>query len=242
MRSPDGATTPVAGATARRLLSALAVAAVFVLIGAFSWTRIVDTDLFWHLASGDWILSHHAVPRLEPFSYTASGRPWVDIHWLYQAALALLYRGCGLQGLALLRTVLILGLFAFLYVRGRRDGRGRGTVGAALLLAAIAGQERFLIRPEIVSWLLMAACLATLDGVIVSVSRRARRARLWLALPFLQVLWVNIQSLFILGPVLVALALAAAAAERIRGGNGADDRRNGTDDPAGDAPLGDLAG
>ena len=242
MTPPDGATTPGAGATARRLLSALAVAAVFVLIGAFSWTRIVDTDLFWHLASGDWILGRHAVPRLEPFSYTASGRPWIDIHWLYQAALALINRGFGLRGLAIVRSGLILGLFAFLYARGRRDGRGRATAGAALLLAAIAGQERFLIRPEVVSWLLMATFLATLDGVFAPMTRRARRARLWLALPLLQVLWVNIQSLFILGPVLVALALAAAAAERLRRRNGADNRGNGADDPAGDAPVGDLAG
>lgn len=237
--SADSMVPPAGPTKPARVLSAAAVAALFLLVAAFTWTKVVDTDLFWHLSSGEWILAHHAVPRVEPFSYTAAGKPWVDIHWAYQVAVALIHRAFGIAGLTVARSLLILGLFALLYVRGRRGGCGRGAVTATLLLAAIVSQERFLMRPEIVSWLLMAACLAILDGVFAASAEDARaradrRMRLWVALPLLQLLWVNVQSLFILGPVLIALAIAAAAAEMLR-------RPDGATGPS-TAPIGDLLG
>src|ERR1700742_4667510 len=38
---------------------------------------VVDFDLGWQMASGRSLLSHHAVPRTEMFSYTAHGVEWI---------------------------------------------------------------------------------------------------------------------------------------------------------------------
>src|SRR5207245_388332 len=55
-------------AAARTAAARAAAGALFLLAGALSLTRITDTDLYWHLASGDLIRRAGAVPRTEPFS------------------------------------------------------------------------------------------------------------------------------------------------------------------------------
>lgn len=203
------------GARGARALEILAVAALFTLIGALCLTRTTDTDLWWHLATGDLIRSVGEVPRADPFSYTARGHPWIDQHWLFQAALSSLYAAGGLPALDVLKVVLILGLFGFLYARGRRLAQAPAVLGV-LIVAALACQERFLMRPEIVSWLLMATVIAALEAALDEDRIGRRRVILWLALPLVQVVWVNVQGLFMLGPALLSLALLACAARLLR--------------------------
>ncbi|HEU4402096.1 MAG TPA: hypothetical protein VFT43_08320, partial [Candidatus Polarisedimenticolia bacterium] len=69
---------------------------------------------------------------------------------------------------------------------------------------------------EIVSWILMAAVLGALDRALATEVATVRRRILWGLLPALQILWVNIQSLFILGPAFMALALIAALVGLLR--------------------------
>src|ERR1700679_461281 len=38
---------------------------------------VVDFDLGWQMATGRYLLSHHAIPRTEIFSYTARGVEWI---------------------------------------------------------------------------------------------------------------------------------------------------------------------
>jgi tetratricopeptide (TPR) repeat protein len=193
-----------------KALAALAVAARFLLIGALSVTHVTDTDLWWHLAAGDQIRQTGAIPHQETFSYTAIGRRWLDVHWLFQVILSWLYARGGLEVLQIVRVGLIAGLFALLYARARRAA-GSNAVVAVLLLTALASQERFLLRPEIVSFMLLAIVQAALDRVLrPGTSAARRRFILWLLLPALQIVWVNVQGLFILGPALIGLACLAA--------------------------------
>jgi tetratricopeptide (TPR) repeat protein len=200
---------------AARLAAVLAAVSLFAATGALCLTRVTDTDLWWHLAGGDLIRRTGEVPRAEPFSFTVIGHRWVDIHWLFQVVLSFLYEKGGVRALDVLRGALILGVFGTLYARCRRVA-GPVTVVAVLLLVTLACQERFLMRPEIVSWLLMAVVLAALERALRAEDRAARRLILFIGLPLLQMLWVNVQGLFILGPVFVTLALATAGFEYAR--------------------------
>ncbi len=210
----DGEGRGGAGLAARAGI-VLAVVALFALIGSLCLTRMTDTDLWWHLATGDQIRKTGEIPRAEMFSYTALGRPWIDIHWLFQSVVSWLYERGGVRALTAFKTVVILGLFGFLFARAR-SGAGPLLVCGVLTLATLACQERFLMRPEIVSWVLMAIVLAWLDRVLETGSSTERRAILWLGVPVLQLLWVNLQGLFILGPVFLGLALLAAARDLLR--------------------------
>jgi Tfp pilus assembly protein PilF len=192
--------------------AAAAVSAVAVLgaVAALCLTCVTDSDLFWHLATGDLIRRTGQVPTADSFSYTAYGLPWVDIHWLYQVLVSYLDEVAGPTAVELAKTALIVGLFAWLWRRGRLMA-GPALCGATLLLAALACQERFLTRPEVVSWWLLAATLAMLAAAGETESAARRRRLLWIGLPFLVLLWVNVQALFILAPALTGLALLAAA-------------------------------
>ena len=194
-----------------RAASIAAVVSLFLLAAALCLTRVTDTDLWWHLATGDLIRATGDVPRSEPFSYTVLGHRWVDVHWLFQVALSFLYGLGGMGALTALKALLVLGLLSFLYARGRRLA-GPGAVVAVLLLATLACQERFLMRPEIVSWLLLALALAAIERALDEERIVARRRILWVVLPLVQVLWVNVQGLFMIGPVMLALALLASLA------------------------------
>src|SRR3979490_160210 len=48
-----------------------------------------DPDSHWHIAVGNWILAHGAVPTVDSFPFTFAGQPWIAKEWLSQILLAL---------------------------------------------------------------------------------------------------------------------------------------------------------
>ena len=55
-----------------------------------------DGDTYWQVATGQWIITHAALPTTDPFSYTMAGEPWVLFRqWLSQIALALVFNAAG---------------------------------------------------------------------------------------------------------------------------------------------------
>ena len=69
MRAFSPATSPV---LAFALLAGLAAFA----LAAFSPGLLNDSDTYWHIRAGEWMLAHHQVLRADVFSYTAAGAPW----------------------------------------------------------------------------------------------------------------------------------------------------------------------
>ena len=72
--------TKLAWLTTQRLL----VAILFVSIFAMAARVQVDTDTWWHLASGRWMVEHGQVLKHDPFSHTVPGKPRVQHGWLVQ--------------------------------------------------------------------------------------------------------------------------------------------------------------
>src|SRR5262249_41734053 len=110
-------------------------------------------DAWWHLAAGDWILQHHAVPRADTFSSTARGESWLDHEWGFQALSALVHRAFGIPGFVAIRVaaavVLAVLLCAVLLAR-----RASPPVAAVLAALAIeAARVRLQVRPELATLL-----------------------------------------------------------------------------------------
>src|SRR5215470_12385781 len=74
-------------------------AIVMLTIIAFAQKLAKDGDVFWHIAAGQWMLDHGAVPHTDPFSYTFAGAAWNPQEWLSEILMALIYRGGGWSGL-----------------------------------------------------------------------------------------------------------------------------------------------
>ena len=192
-----------------RLSSGPAVLALLlVLCGTLCLTELSEVDLHWHLLTGSRILDEGRVPRADDLSYTSAGRPWIDLQWLFEAAVAILYRLAGWIGLDLLKIGLLTGAFALSMRAALEKGAGPTAVGLTALPALIASQERFALRPEAASFLMLAALLWAIAA------RRRAPWRLWL-IPPLMGLWSNLHSLFAVGMgVLVVVAIGDWAESR----------------------------
>jgi tetratricopeptide (TPR) repeat protein len=166
-----------------------------------------NEDVWWHLRGGEWILQNGRPPQLDPFSFASADRPWIDLHWLFQVVLVLIYRAVGIPGIILLAAALataaVLATFA-----ARPRGAPLAAVGFLWLPALLLAADRFYVRPEMATLLFLGAYLA----VLVRLDDQPRLA--WL-LPLIQVLWVNMHGLFVLGPIVLGLWLAQRAGQRL---------------------------
>ena len=81
---------------------------LLLLIGvAWSIRPISDTDILWHLRTGQWMLAQGDVIRHDVFSATRLGCEWVSVPWLYEVMLAKLQAGLGWGGLTLWQVLMV---------------------------------------------------------------------------------------------------------------------------------------
>ncbi len=180
-------------AEAAPLLLALAVFA----LAAFSPAALNDGDTWSHLATGEWILQHGAVPRADPFSFTFAGAPWTAHEWLSELLFALAFRAAGWSGVVLL-TGATAGLATFVMAnRAARD-----LTGVALLVVAALGAS--LIAPGLLArpHILALPVLALWSSALLAARGRGRAPSLWL--PPLMALWANLHGGFAFGLALIA--------------------------------------
>ena len=184
----------------------LSLLAVVVLLGALSLRQIWAADYWWQWKTGQYV-AEHGVPRTDPFSFTNPDHERIEVRWGYCLALYGLTSAFGHESAVVLKTIAIL--VAFVLVGRIALRRAPAVVTAAVLaIAAMASSQRFFVRPEAGSYVLFAFML------FVITRARERRTRAIYLLPVLQILWVNFHSLFVMGPVLVAIWLAAELLER----------------------------
>jgi hypothetical protein len=186
-----------------RLAVFLALLALTFLLGCFP---MGDFDVWWHLRTGQLILERGQVPRTDWFTYTNATRTWIDIYWLFQVGLALLYRIGGASALVLLKAVCGTAIVALSLV-ARRGGGKTWPVVVAWLPAVVMFTGRLCERPELFSLLFLA-------GFLTVLGRAGERPRwLWL-LPAIQILWVNCHGFFVLGPMVLAAYVAELLVDR----------------------------
>jgi len=173
-----------------------------------------DGDIWWHLAAGREMVARGALLFADPFSVSAAGRTWVDVHWLFQLAVFGLHRAFGLAGLVWAKCAL-LGLGAwllYLAVEQRRGSWARGVLLTSLVGGLLAARSLLLVRPVIGTLVLLAFYFLQLERF----GRDGRVRNLW-PLPLAQVLWANFQGLSALGPALVGAYAVAAIAWTVGG-------------------------
>ncbi|MBM4049897.1 MAG: hypothetical protein FJ279_32780, partial [Planctomycetes bacterium] len=227
--------TPIAASRPDSTRDGLAwppVLLVFALAACFLIHTAIDYDTWWNLAAGRYIVQHRALPGPDPFSYISDkSQRWNDHEWLAQVSLYLAYAVGGVSGTTLLQAAVILAGLVILFRIGYERDKWPVSV-AALVLALVMANERFLERPEMVTLLFVPIYLSILHGAtgkpsavvpladcgnpksrIQSACGGPKSARLWL-LPFLHVFWVNCHPGHVLGVGLVgAYAVGAVAGD-----------------------------
>lgn len=161
-----------------------------------SQTIFNDGDVSWHIATGRWILQHHALPMTDPFSFTWAGKPWVPIEWLAEVIYAAAYGLAGYSGVAAIVTAALIALNGIVFFNASRWTRLPLVVLVAMDVILI---PMMLARPHLLGWPILALWL----WLMLRAREHNRAPPLWTAL--IMTLWANLHGGFVFG-----LAIAAA--------------------------------
>ena len=211
MHDAAGPITPARVALPEGLGLRVLWAGIAILLPALliSVAPIPTVDLAYGIRAGNLILDGSGIPRLDTFTFTAAGLPWIDQQWLAQAIFAVVHRIGGWPALAIFWVAIVAAIEALLWRAARCMGAGARSTGVALLVGFVVAAQGIGLRSQLLGLL----CLA---GLLVLVAdRRRHRGRLWLAVPIVAV-WANLHGSFPVGLALLGLAAVDDVAERRR--------------------------
>ena len=168
----------------------------FVAVAALGVRTISNGDFWMHLTMGRQI-AESGLQKADSLTFTAAGVPWVNESWLYDRVLFLLW-SLGAAPLVILLHAAAAVLAFVLLIPAARKWAGGTAISLALVLSAWLLASRFVIAPHVPALLLAAT-------FIMMFSEARKPWVLWSVLLPLQVLWANVHSSFVLGPVICAV-------------------------------------
>lgn len=180
-----------------------ALVGILLLPAALGSSQMVfnDGDVSWHIATGQWILQHYALPRSDPFSFVWAGKPWVPIEWLAEVIYATAYRLGGYSGVGAVVTAALMALNGIVFFNAVRWTRYPLLVLVAMDLVLI---PMMLARPHLLAWPIMAGWI----WLMLWARERNRAPPIWTAL--IMTLWANLHGGFVFG-LLIAAAFGLEA-------------------------------
>ena len=194
----------------RGLLPLCTGAAAYLLFMFLGNVLLQDSDTFWQIKVGQWIIDHRAVPTSDVYSFTKFGAPWISNAWLSQVLYAAVY-AWGWAGPVILTSLAAAAAIAILVWLLDAYFEPAHSILIAMLVLMLSWHH-LLARPHILALPVMVAWI----GAMMSAADR-RACPSFFLLP-LMLLWANLHGGFVLGLALMApIALEAvwsAAPER----------------------------
>lgn len=178
------------------------VGLVFVIMFMAHHT-LKDYDLWWHLRTGQLLLSG-CFPHADIFSYTAAGKEWILHEWGSEVIFYALYKQVGSAGILLLRALiaaLVIGIVFKTMIRRQVN------IFLALVLALASLLTSSIIwgeRPHLFTVLFF-----TIMIYFYNEYRESNRKTLLYIVPPMFLLWVNLHGGYVIGFVFLAVVIAA---------------------------------
>jgi hypothetical protein len=196
-----------------RPLQLAALTAMFTTVGVMAMQLkyfVLDSDIWWHLKVGDWIIDHLALPHTGILSRTAADLPWVAYSWGYEIMLSRAYAWFGLMGLGIFGTLLTLAVAYAIYWMLLRLSANFwfASIGATCVYCSFLFNGT--PRPFFFSMIFFILTLTW----ILEANRTGRVQQLyWMPLIFF--VWANIHIQFIYGLFLLGLFVGVNLLQRI---------------------------
>jgi hypothetical protein len=178
---------------------------IFAFVFFLASKPLNDPDFWFHLKSGEYILSHHAFPTTDPFSFTFYGQHWIVHGWLSTVIFYLVQSRLGYNALIFLFALLVALTFWFVF---RRCQAHPFVTGFAILLGVASISTNIGVRPRVFTLLLTSVFLLVLENY----ARRGGRM-IWILIP-LTALWANLHGGFFFGPAFIVLAMLGMALDK----------------------------
>jgi len=153
-----------------------------------------DPDIWWHMRAGEWMVQNHRIPKVDPFSASTLGRPWVDYCWIFDMFTYWLVGHFDLVGIIWFQALMRVAVAAVLFGLTRNLASGFWKAVGLSGLAMLAMSWTMPPRPGAFSVLFFVLEL----HVLVSAQRKRDPRWLWI-LPGMFVVWANIHVEFVTG-------------------------------------------
>lgn len=181
--------------------------ALFIIFGIFlvlltTFKITGDDDVFWHLATGKYIVETGHVPSQDIFGYVTEGQEWMPFEWGWDILTYGIYNLGGYTALSILRTVIFLLIF-FIYFLIYKKFKVSPTISFLILtILAFGTMDRLTPRPHIISLLFFVLLLY----IIIQYRYFNRNNyKILFFIPVIILLWANMHMGIIAGMFLLSI-------------------------------------
>lgn len=189
--------------------------AIVLLALMLGFTQTDDSKVLLHAKSGEYMQSNGFLPpRVDVFSYTAEGQPWVQTSWLFDHVSALFYSVMGETGFTILTALLAAIAFGYA-VHIALPGVSTWWTVICVAFALLTCFPRFTATPDLLTLVFLAITLSWMYRWQTSEGTDFP----W-RIPILFVVWANCDPRMWIGVLCVGLYAIGHAIDRLIGRNG----------------------
>jgi hypothetical protein len=190
---------------AEQVVQAVAIAALFAVPAIFCVYAacVRDPDVWWHLRTGEWIMQHHAIPRVDTYSSVTAGQPWAAYSWLFELLIFKLFSSLGLVGIVAYTAGMMLAITVALHRLIKRTQKDFTVAVFLVSVTTFTLLPLYTPRPWLFTLLFFIVQLE-----IILHAHKSGSLRSLALLPLIYILWVNIHIQFIDGLLVLGLVCA----------------------------------
>lgn len=184
----------------------------YILIFAFSlficfvttFKITADDDVFWHLATGRYIVQTHSVPSADLFGFITQGQKWIPFEWGWDVMTYLIYNIGGFYSLSFLRTLIVLSIFSLFFILLRKNNISYPLIIIFSFLLIFGILTRLSIRPQLITYLF------TVLLIYLLINYKDSKNILW-QMPLIFLLWANMHMGLFIGLMIFFLFILSEA-------------------------------
>ena len=201
-----------------KLIGVFLLAAAAMNILFLTWFPIEDNDIWWLLAAGREMVQSGGILKSDVWSCTINGQSWLNKYIPFEILVYMLYAKGGANALIALRSFFALlsaaAMFGIAALWGRRENSPALNIPLAASLLTLTGllaAPRMFVRPELCSLVCFAIAVCLWEN------QRGKNlaASFVIAIVFLQIIWTNLHSAFILGYIVAGAYILESSPRRL---------------------------
>jgi hypothetical protein len=135
------------------IINYLLLFAFLVLISVITTFKLFqDDDVFWHLATGRYIIQNGQIPSSDVFGFISGGMKWIPFEWGWDVITFMIYSIGGFYALSVFRTVIVLSIFFIIILILRKQNLSFSVIIPFSILLIFGILTRLSIRPQIATY------------------------------------------------------------------------------------------
>lgn len=174
------------------------IALVSLFVISLPFFKNVDSDFFWHIRTGQYILNTKTIPTTDIFSSTSFSHIWILHEWGSEVIMYFLYNKWGYFADCLLFGLIFSLTWIIVYICCLKLNKNKLISIALIVLGILISVYAVGARPQLISQLFIAITL------LILLASKDNSKKLYL-FPLLFIFWVNLHGGWVIGIGLVGM-------------------------------------